>query len=84
MMELVKMARAHAGWTEAEEALLFDLADRARAAGRPLKSVFDEMAAASGRRPNSVRNFYYARVKGGGDAGERHSPSCVPFTEAES
>ena len=84
MMDLVKMARAHAGWTEAEEALLFDLADRARAAGRPLKSVFDEMAAASGRRPNSVRNFYSARVKSGGDAGERHSPSFVPFTEAES
>ena len=77
------MPRAHAGWTEAEDALLFDLAERARQAGRPLKSVFDEMAKQSGRQPNSVRNYYYARVKSGGEAGGRHSPAFVPFTEEE-
>lgn len=82
-MELIKMTRAHAGWTEAEDALLFDLAERARQAGRPLKSVFDEMAKQSGRQPNSVRNYYYARVKSGGEAGGRHSPAFVPFTEEE-
>lgn len=74
--------RPHAGWSEAENERLFALAAEAAANGRPLKSVFDDFAASSGRRPNSVRNYYYARVKEGGVAFS-HTPAFVPFTEAE-
>lgn len=75
-------ARTHAGWTEAEDTLLFDLAEHAQQAGRPLKLVFEELAARTGRRPNSVRNYYYARVKAG-DCARGHTPAFVPFTQEE-
>ena len=72
---------ARAGWSSGEDALLFERAAAAQAAGRPLKAVFDDVARQTGRRPNSVRNYYYARVKQGG--GCRHAPAFVPFTEPE-
>ncbi len=73
----------HAGWSSGEDALLFERATTAQAEGRPLKAVFDDVARETGRRPNSVRNYYYARVKQGGEAGYRHAPAFVPFTEPE-
>lgn len=77
------VTRSHAGWTEAEDALLFDLAAHAREVGAPLKSVFRELAARTGRRPNSIRNYYYARVKAG-DCARGHTPAFIPFTAEES
>lgn len=78
----MKATRMHAGWTEAEDALLFDLAARARQTGRPLKGVFEELAQQTGRQPNSVRNYYYARVKAG-DCARGHTPAFIPFTQEE-
>ena len=75
--------RSHAGWSAAEDALLFERAARAQAESRPLKAVFDDVARQTGRRPNSVRNYYYARVKQGDGGAYRHTPAFVPFTEAE-
>lgn len=75
--------RSRAGWSDAENERLFLMAAEAAKDSRPLKSVFDNFAAASGRRPNSVRNYYYARVKLG-DAAFSHTPAFVPFTDAES
>ena len=74
--------RPHAGWNAAENALLFEQAARAQAEGAPLKAVFDDVARQTGRRPNSVRNYYHARVKEGGGT-YRHTPAFIPFTEAE-
>ena len=75
--------RPHAGWSAAENALLFEQAARAQAEGAPLKAVFDDVARQTGRRPNSVRNYYYARVKEGDGGAYRHTPAFIPFTEAE-
>lgn len=36
---------------------------RGRKENQPLKAIFAQVAAATGRKPNSVRNYYYARVK---------------------
>ena len=58
---------------------------RGRAAGLPLKTVFERVAAKTGRKPNSIRNYYYARVKESGRAASEalHSAAFVPFSEEE-
>ena len=48
------------GWSDEETRALMDAAHRARAAGRPLREVFDAAAFRTGRKPNSIRNYYYA------------------------
>ena len=75
--------RPHAGWSAAENALLVEQAARAQAEGAPHKAEFDDVAQQTGRRPNSVRNYYYARVKEGDGGAYRHTPAFIPFTEAE-
>lgn len=74
----------HMGWRKEEEEILFTQVKQARGDGRPLKGVFESVAVSTGRKPNSVRNYYYARIK------EDESLSAlpggmafVPFTEAE-
>lgn len=82
-MSYPNKTRAHTGWSTAETEQLFALAERAQAAGKPLKAVFDEVAAQNGRRPNSVRNYYYARVKDSGGVAYPHQRAFLPFTDAE-
>ncbi len=79
LMEQARVARPKNGWDRAEEELLTKAVDRCRAAGEPLKTAFTEAAAQTGRRPNSVRNHYYASAKGAGS-----SPAFLPFSEEES
>lgn len=83
--QMVQQATARLGWSPEEDALLFDRVRSARGKGAPLKSVFDEVAAETGRKPNSIRNYYYARVKQGGEEGLEmpHNPAFVPFTDGE-
>ena len=78
-MEQAITERARTGWNSAEEALLSEAVDRCRAAGTPLKIAFTEAAERTGRRPNSVRNHYYASSKAAGAA-----PAFLPFSEEES
>jgi len=72
---------ARTGWRSDEEELLWNEVKQARSEGRPLKSVFDAVAAKTGRKPNSIRNFYYAKVRE--DPNREHSPAFVPFTQDE-
>ncbi len=72
------------GWSESETNRLFALAAEAQKSTRSLKSVFDEVASLTGRRPNSVRNYYYARVKEDGGVSFSHRRAFVPFTDEES
>jgi hypothetical protein len=51
------------GWTVEEMKRLFMLCDEAQSCGKGLKSAFDAVAAETGRKSNSVRNYYYAQVK---------------------
>lgn len=77
----MKISR-HAGWSEQENNLLWETADEAQQQGLPLKQVFEKIAEQTGRRPNSIRNYYYAQVRQReGDA--RVSARFVPFEEQE-
>ena len=70
------------GWSENENKLLWETADEAQQQGLPLKAVFEQIARQTGRRPNSIRNYYYAQVRrqeGGAERAQRF----VPFTQDE-
>ena len=71
----------HSGWSEEENRLLWETADEAQSRGLPLKQVFDRIAEQTGRRPNSIRNYYYAQARQ--RSGMRPAARFVPFTEEE-
>lgn len=75
---------AKGGWTQQEDRLLLSAAQSARQDGRALRSVFEEVAAQTGRKPNSIRNYYYERIKQGDVEGELcRSAAFVPFERNE-
>ena len=69
---------AKGGWTQQEDRLLLSAAQSARQDGRALRSVFEDVAA------NSIRNYYYERIKQGDVEGELcRSAAFVPFERDE-
>ena len=81
---MANIQRGRTGWKKEEDTLLFAEIEKSVGRGTPLKSVFEAVAEQTGRKPNSVRNYYYARIK------ERdlsttalHAGAFVPFTEEE-
>ena len=70
------------GWSESENRLLWETADEAQQQGLPLKAVFERIAQQTGRRPNSIRNYYYAQVRQHDD-GQARPARFVPFTQQE-
>ena len=70
------------GWQENETARLFTAVKEANAAGAPLRSVFESLAGDLGRKPNSIRNYYYACLRQQPGATER-APAFQPFTPEE-
>lgn len=82
-MEQAKIASGrHSGWSAEETALLWETADAALKSGLPLKQVFERIAEKTGRRPNSIRNYYYAQARSRAGDGARLM-RFVPFTEEE-
>ena len=75
-------AGRRAGWSDSENKLLWETADEAQQQGLPLKAVFEQIARQTGRRPNSIRNYYYAQVRQH-DGGEARPARFVPFTQQE-
>lgn len=75
-------AGRRSGWSESENQLLWETADEAQQQGLPLKAVFERIAKQTGRRPNSIRNYYYAQVRQHED-GQTHAARFVPFTQQE-
>ncbi|MBE5785162.1 MAG: hypothetical protein E7330_05110 [Clostridiales bacterium] len=73
------------GWQDGEEAFLFSEVAKKRAAGEPLRAAFEQVAMETGRKPNSIRNYYYAKVRETGAAGENgpQGAAFVPFGEEE-
>ena len=71
-----------AGWSDSENQLLWETADEAQQQGLPLKAVFDQISRQTGRRPNSIRNYYYAQVRQHED-GQPRAARFVPFTQQE-
>ena len=51
------------GWCQEENDLLFTAVREAAREGRPLRDVFIRVGEELNRKPNSIRNYYYARVK---------------------
>ena len=70
------------GWQEAETARLFSAVKEANAAGAPLRSVFESLSGDLGRKPNSIRNYYYACLRQQPEATSR-APAFRPFTPEE-
>ncbi|MBQ3078843.1 MAG: hypothetical protein IJC48_02425 [Clostridia bacterium] len=82
MEQTMAKSGRRAGWSEKESNLLWETADEAHKQGLPLKSVFERIAERTGRRPNSIRNYYYAQVRK--EKGDSEITSrFVPFTEDE-
>jgi len=79
-MEFPRTGR-RAGWSDSENKLLWETADEAQQQGLPLKAVFEQIARQTGRRPNSIRNYYYAQVRQ--HDGEARPARFVPFTQQE-
>ncbi|MBQ2991233.1 MAG: hypothetical protein IJD60_08070 [Clostridia bacterium] len=53
----------HGGWQKQEIALLQKSIEDAARTGESLRSVFDRISRELGRKPNSIRNFYYAQIR---------------------
>ena len=82
MEQAVVRTGRRTGWSDSENKLLWETADEAQQQGLPLKAVFEQIARQTGRRPNSIRNYYYAQVRSRED-GQPHAARFVPFTQAE-
>ena len=82
MEQAITRCGRRSGWSENENKLLWETADEAQQQGLPLKAVFEQIARQTGRRPNSIRNYYYAQVRTREDG---HVPAArfVPFTQGE-
>ncbi len=70
-----------AGWQTSETDRLFNAVREANAAGKPLRGVFESLAGDLGRKPNSIRNYYYACLRQQPDV--PRTPSFQPFTPEE-
>ncbi|GEM_PF-141268 len=51
------------GWNKTDIEALMLGAQQAKEKDLPLKTVFEDLARRTGRKPNSVRNYYYAMLK---------------------
>lgn len=70
------------GWQQEEIDLLFTAVSEAADKGKPLRDVFAEVGTALSRKPNSIRNFYYARVREMPELSARQTP-FRSFTQQE-
>ena len=66
----------HGGWQKQEIEMLQRSIDEAASAGESLRSAFERVAAQLGRKPNSIRNFYYAQLR---ENGENTAQRPLPF-----
>ena len=63
------------GWQKDEVEKLWQEVTRAAEEGTPLRGVFEKMGQQLGRKPNSVRNYYYMQLRArGGDSFRRAAP----------
>ena len=81
-MESQARIRTHTGWQASETTRLFTAVQQASEAGLPLRSVFEQLSGEMGRKPNSIRNYYYACLRQQPD-GARRNPAFRPFTQEE-
>jgi hypothetical protein len=70
------------GWKDNEKLMLWEEVKKAQKLGAPLKRVFETVARQTGRKPNSVRNYYYMKVKETGEIEQKPS-TFVQFSRDE-
>ena len=70
------------GWSDTEEKLLWETAEEAQSKGLPLKAVFEHIADRTGRKPNSIRNYYYQQVRSR-ESDQPRAARFTPFTQEE-
>ncbi len=80
-MEQAAIRPGRAGWQSTETDRLFSAVKEANAAGKPLRSVFEALAGDLGRKPNSIRNYYYACLRQ--QPGAQREAAFQPFTPEE-
>ncbi len=76
------LVHPHSGWQQEEVQMLFEAVQEASQSGRALRDVFAQVADALQRKPNSIRNFYYSRVRELPDVQQRKAPFRT-FTQEE-
>ena len=62
-MKQAATVHSRGGWRQEENDLLFAAVKEAAAEGKPLRDVFAKVGEELHRKPNSIRNYYYAKVK---------------------
>ena len=82
-MENTVKARGRAGWQEDETTRLFTAVKEANASGAPLRSVFESLSGDLGRKPNSIRNYYYACLRQRPEAADLRAAPFTAFTPEE-
>lgn len=75
--------RLRTGWKDEETQLLLNEVKKAEEKKLPLKAVFLKVAESTGRKPNSIRNYYYLKAKEDGSGLDKRTVSFTPFTKAE-
>lgn len=71
------------GWQPEEIELLWKELRAANEEGAPLRNVFTRTGEALGRKPNSVRNYYYLHCRDQGGEDARRAAPFETFTEEE-
>ncbi|MGN0779616.1 MAG: hypothetical protein ACI4MJ_10740 [Aristaeellaceae bacterium] len=82
-MESQARAHARAGWQEDETNRLLTAVKEASASGAPLRSVFESLSDDLGRKPNSIRNYYYACLRQHPEAAQLRAAPFTVFTPEE-
>lgn len=82
-MENQLKTRNRAGWQEDETNRLFTAVKEASNQGTPLRSVFESLSDDLGRKPNSIRNYYYACLRQKPDATYLRAAPFNTFTPEE-
>lgn len=73
----------HGGWQQSEIDVLHRRIDEAAKTGESLRSVFDQLGQELGRKPNSIRNFYYAQLRGQGAEALGRALPFETFSQSE-
>ncbi len=81
MEQTIQLTRS--GWSAEETEKLWEEIRQAADTGIPLRGVFERMGRELGRKPNSIRNYYYMQLRErGGECFKRAQPFKT-FTQEE-
>jgi hypothetical protein len=79
-----RAAKARVGWANEERSLMWDEVRKASEEGETLKRAFDSISQKTGRKPNSIRNYYYQSLKEQGAPEELQALRARPFVPFDS